>query len=324
MPRTTADGAAISKQVLTEAATWLMELHDGPLNPARRAQLAEWRQRSDEHERAWEKATALLGKFDALPPPGATALKKMAMPQRRGAIKMFTALLVAGPAAWLAYRNTPWQQAGRHVTAVGERRDVVLADGSQLTLNTDTDIEVEFDGGRRVVHLRRGEILISTARDGAQPSRPFLVMVGEGAIRALGTRFVVRRFDDRSRVAVFEGAVEITPRDAPSAKAIVAAGRQSAFSRAGVDASVAADEAGTAWKNGMLIADRMPMSEFVAELGRYRRGALRCDPAVARLPVSGAFPLADTDATLSLLEQTRPVKMRYLTRYWVDVEAAGK
>ena len=74
----------------------------------------------------------------------------------------------------------------------------------------------------------------------------------------------------------------------------------------------------------MLIADRMPMSQFVAELGRYRRGTLRCDPAVARLPVSGAFPLADTDATLSLLEQTRPVKMRYFTRYWVDVEAAGK
>ena len=322
MPRATADGAAISKQILTEAATWLMEMHDGPLTPLQRARLAEWRQRSDEHERAWEKATALLGKFDALPPSGASALKKMAMPERRGAVKMITALLVAGPIAWFAYRQVPWPQAGGYSTATGERRDIVLDDGSQLTLNTDTDVKVEFDRDRRVIHLRRGEILISTASDGARPARPFLVTVGEGAIRALGTRFAVRQLDDRSRVAVFEGAVEISPSETPSAKTIIAAGRQSTFSRSRVEAPADADETSTAWKQGMLIADRMPMSEFLAELSRYRRGTLQCDPAVAGLPVSGAFPLADTGVTLSLLEQTRPVKIQYFTRYWVRVGPA--
>lgn len=322
LARPDGDGTAISKQILTEAATWLMELHDGPLSQHQRAQLDEWRQRSAEHALAWEKAAALMGKFDALPPSGATALKTMSTRERRGAVKLAAALLVAGPIGWMAYRNAPWPDAGAFRTATGERRDIVLDDGTRLTLNTDTHIDVSFDRARRMVHLRRGEILITTARDGANPPRPFLVGVGEGAVRALGTRFAVRQLDQRSRVSVFEGAVELRPHDTPSAATVIPAGRQAVFSRARVEPPSEADEAAIAWQYGMLIADRMPMALFVAELNRYRRGTLRCDPAVAGLAVSGAFPLADTDLTLSLLEQTQPVKLRYVTRFWATVGPA--
>nr|WP_254926562.1 FecR domain-containing protein [Janthinobacterium sp. PC23-8] len=316
------EGAAISKQILTEAATWLMELHEGPLSQRQRAQLDEWRQRSAEHERAWQKATALMGKFDALSPSGAAALRTVSMRERRGAVKLVALLLVAGPAGWLACRNAPWPDAGRLRTATGERRDIVLDDGTQLTLNTDTHVDMSFDHARRMLHLRRGEILVTTARDSANVPRPFLVGVGEGAIRALGTRFAVRQLDGRSQVAVFEGAVELRPRDAPSIATVIPAGRQSAFSRARVEPSSEADETAIAWQHGMLIADRMPMAQFVAELNRYRRGTLRCDPAVAGLTVSGAFPLVDISLTLSLLEQTRPVKLRYVSRFWATVGPA--
>lgn len=316
------DGAAVSKQILTEAATWLMELHDGPLSQRQRALFDEWRQRSAEHALAWDKAQALMGKFGALPPSGATALKTVSARERRGAVKLVAALLVAGPAGWMAWRNAPWPDAGRLRTATGERRDIVLDDGTQLTLNTDSHIDVAFDRARRLLHLRHGEVLITTANDAARPPRPFMVSVGEGAIRALGTRFAVRRLDQRCRVAVFDGAVELRPRDTPTAAVVLASGRQAAFSRTRVDPSSKADEADIAWRHGMLIADRMPMARFVAELDRYRRGTLRCDPAVAGLSVSGAFPLADIDLTLSLLEQTQPVKLRYATRFWATVGPA--
>ncbi|GGY30799.1 FecR domain-containing protein [Pseudoduganella albidiflava] len=325
MPRAAGDGAALSKQILTEAATWLMELHEGPLDSRQREQLAQWRRRSDEHERAWQKATALLGKFNELPPAAATTLKTVARPQRRTAITTLVALLVAGPAGWLAYRHAPWPLAGNARTAstgTGERRTLALDDGSRLTLNTDSAVDIGFDRARRVIHLRRGEILIDTARDIARPPRPFVVEVREGAIRALGTRFTVRQFDGRSHVAVFAGAVAVNPSDTGSAEAIIPAGRQAAFSRSRVDTPIAADEAATAWRQGMLIVDRMPMSRFVAELDRYRPGTLLCDPAVAGLSVSGAFPLADIDSTLSLLEQTHPVRMRYITRFWARVGPA--
>jgi transmembrane sensor len=315
--------AVIPEDVLNEAAIWLMELHEGPLNARQRAQLAAWRQRSPEHERAWDKATALLEKFGALPPSGTMALKKMAMPERRSAAKMLALMLATGPAAWLAWRSAPWpQHVGAYSTAAGERRDIILADGTQLSLNTDTAIDVEFDQARRVVHLRRGEILITTAKDNMPAPRPFLVTVAEGRIRALGTRFTVRQLEETSRVAVFDGAVEVSPRGAPSAVSIIPAGKQSAFSATRIAPLAPADENSTAWQNGMLIADRMPMSQFIKELSRYRRGTLQCDPAIARLQVSGVFPLADTGFTLSLIEQTMPVRMQYFTRYWVSVVPA--
>nr|WP_315251612.1 FecR domain-containing protein [uncultured Duganella sp.] len=305
---------AIPDHILTEAATWLMEMHDGPLPPERRSQLAQWRQRSPEHERAWEKAALLMDKFDSLPPGGAIALRKA--PARRRALKTVAALLAVGPAAWLAYRYAPWlQDENTYRTAIGERKDIALPDGSRVSLNTDSEINLYFTESSRIIGLRRGEIMITTAKD----ARPLLVTVGGGYMRALGTRFVVRRLAEQSRVAVFEGAVELVLGDEPYGRLIVAAGKQSAMSARHLDALSDADENNTAWTSGMLIAHQMPLAQFIAELGRYRRGVLECDPALARLPVSGVFPLEDTTLTLSLLEQTMPVTIQYRTRYWARV-----
>jgi transmembrane sensor len=66
----------------------------------------------------------------------------------------------------------------------------------------------------------------------------------------------------------------------------------------------------------------MPLAEFVAELGRYRPGLLRCAPEVASLKVSGTFQLADTEQVLQLLTRSLPVRVDYRTRFWVNVGAA--
>lgn len=320
---------AIAEHILTEAATWLMELHEGPLSPGEQARLEQWRQRSAQHALAWERASALQNRFNTLPAGGAIALKAMAEPtQRRRHIKMVAALLVAAPAGWLAWRLAPWPQPdGVHRTATGERRQLLLADGTRVNLNTDTEIAVTMRATERHIALRRGEIVMETAQENqaalAGVGAPLLVSVAEGRLRPLGTRFAVRQFDGRSQVAVYAGAVEITPQQAPAARTVIASGRQALFSSAQVASSTPADEASTAWQTGMLIADQMPLAEFLAELARYRRGLLHCAPAVAELTVSGAFPLADTDAVLALLAQTMPVRLQYRTRYWVTVQAAA-
>jgi len=60
---------------------------------------------------------------------------------------------------------------------------------------------------------------------------------------------------------------------------------------------------------------------LVAELARYHRGVLRCDPAAADLTVSGAFPVADTEASLALLAKSLPVRIGRATSYWITVQA---
>lgn len=319
---------AIAADILTEAATWLVELHDGPLPPQRRAQLAQWRQRSDQHALAWERATALLDKFQALPPGGAAALNRLAArPQRRRAVKVVAALLVAAPAGWLAWRTSPWQAAAVQRTAVGERRQVVLADGSKLHLNTDTEVVVAYTAAARRVQLRRGEMLVTTAADGVAMPQPFLVEVAQGALRALGACFTVRQLGDECRVAVQRGAVDImlatgagsAAAPAATAATILRAGMQTSFTRRRIAAAVPLDANAGAWEDGMLVADRQPLPAFLRELARYRSGALQCDPALAHLAVSGAFPVDDTDVTLALLAQTLPVRVQQLSRYWVRV-----
>lgn len=329
MTRSSAGAAepAIAEHILTEAATWLMELHEGPLSPGEQARLEQWRQRSAQHALAWERASALQTRFSTLPAGGASALKTMAQPaQRRRHIKIIAALLMAAPAGWIAYRLAPWPQPdGVHRTAIGERRQLRLADGTRVHLNTDTEIAVTISATGRHIVLRQGEIVVETA-PGSQAAgmhAPMLVSVAEGRLRPLGTRFAVRQLDRRSQVAVYAGAVEITPQQAPAARTVIVAGRQALFSAAQVAPSTPADEGGVAWQTGMLIADQMPLPDFLAELGRYRRGLLHCAPEVARLTVSGAFPLADTDAVLALLAQTMQVRLQYRTRYWVTVLAAG-
>ena len=73
----------------------------------------------------------------------------------------------------------------------------------------------------------------------------------------------------------------------------------------------------------MLLADAMRLHDFALELGRYRPGIVRCDPRVADVRVSGAFPITDTDAALVMLVSTYPLTARTrLGGYWVTLDAA--
>src|SRR5690606_33586604 len=136
---------------------------------------------------------------------------------RRAAVAKLAILLAALPAGWLGWRAVKekgW--AADYRTALGERRDIRLADGTRVTLNTRTAIDVRFDSRQRTIILREGEILVQTAPDTAYPRRPFKVQSIEGGMEALGTRFSVREDGGRTHLAVLEGAVRITPKDAPS------------------------------------------------------------------------------------------------------------
>ena len=97
--------------------------------------------------------------------------------------------------------------------------------------------------------------------------------------------------------------------------------QQTVFDAGQVGAATDADAGQASWEHGMLAATNWRLADLVDELARYRRGFLRCDPAVADLRVSGAFPLHGIDAGLRLLEKTLPVRISRITPYWVSVTA---
>ena len=314
-------GAPIDPQVLEQAADWLMQLHAGDASVQQRRDCERWRLSSPEHARAWSRAEKLLGKLGGLPPELAMpALDRSRSPARRAAMLKLAALLATVPGAWLLFDQSAWRSD--YHTATGERREIVLADGSHVSLNTGTTLDVRFDAGERLLLLRGGEIAVRTAPD-AQ-GRPFVVQTAQGRLEALGTVFSVREEEHRTQLAVQESRVRITPQ-AGAASRIVDAGQQVVFTQSAIGQPQMLDAAALAWRRGMLLADDVRLADFAQELARYRPGVIHCDPQVANVRISGAFPIADTDAALVMLVSTYPVLARTrLGGYWVTLAPVEK
>ena len=311
----------IDPAILKEAAGWLVRFQSETLSPSDREAFERWRARSAAHAAAWQRAEDMLRGFGQVPPRIAgETLRRLDRPGRRQALRALAGLLVLGPAAWLGGRELPWREWSADArTATGEQRRMELADGTQLVLNTASAVDIDYTAQQRTLWLRAGEILLTTGRDAPRLQRPFVVQTAQGAIRALGTRFMVRDEGSVVRVAVFEGAVEIRPMSAGGSATVLPAGQQTVFNGREVQPQAAVDATAASWEQGMLAARNWRLADLVDELGRYRRGVLRCDPAVAGLRVSGAFPLNDIDAGLRLLEKTLPVRVSRITPYWTTV-----
>ncbi len=313
----------IDPRVLDEAAEWLMRLGAGATEEERRA-CERWSQRSPEHARAWARAQMLLNKLGGLPSSLAMpALNREPVAGRRAAMTKLAAILALAPASWGIWKvidAQDWIADCR--TAVGEQRVMHLADNSEVTLNTATAFDVHFNSAQRNINLRSGEILIQTAREATAAYRPFSVSTTQGRMEALGTRFSVRVEDETTHLAVLEGAVRITPEQNASRQQVLQAGQQVTFTKNAIGEISAADNVVVAWAAGMLVADRMRLADFAAELSRYRSGIVRVDPTVAHVRVSGAFPLRDTDKALAMLVSTYEVDaITRLRGHWITLVA---
>lgn len=309
----------IEQSILDEAADWLVLFQSGEAGDHDRARLARWRERSPAHEAAWRRAEDILITFRNVPSRlGRETLARVPGPGRRQVLAL---LALAVPGAWLAWRHTPWREWSADLrTATGAQKTISLTDGTRLVLNTASAVDVSFTATERRIALVAGEIFITTGQDPSPTPRPFIVRTAQGSLRPLGTRFNVRRFDDGTRVAVFEGAVEVGPLESTQT-VVVHAGEQMNFTAGATQPVQPADASAALWERGMLLAQDMPLGRLVAELGRYHRGVLRCDPAVAGLTVSGSFSLTDIPASLALLEKSLPVRIGRATSYWITVQA---
>ncbi|SFA57243.1 FecR domain-containing protein [Metapseudomonas otitidis] len=307
----------IERRIAREAARWFVRLQAGA-SEAVHAECARWRASHEAHERAWQIAEQFHQRLQGIPPAIAgQALGRPATADRRALLKLLALAALAAPCGVIGYRATPWRSwVADERTAVGERREIQLPDGTQVVLNTASALDLAFDEQRRLLRLHAGEIQVSTAVDAS--GRPFWVQTREGLVRPVGTRFTVRQREGLTQVAVQSGAVELKPVGAPSAT-LLGAGYQSEFDDLRMGEVRPLQPGTDDWVRGVLRAEGLTLGAFIEELGRYRPGVLRCDPAVAGLRISGAFQLADTGQVLESLARTLPVDIHYRTRYWVTL-----
>lgn len=313
------------KQALKMAAHWFATLCAGEITPQQSSKWLQWYQQHEDHRWAWQRVESLQGQLKSMPGHlGYQTLNQAhqnAQLTRRRVLKSLLVLLGVGGTSWQLWQSpTGVGLRSDYHTGTGEQRMVRLDDGSQLQLNTASAVQIAFNTQQRLLHLNQGEIAITTAKDAQQ--RPFLVATREGILRALGTEFSVRQWENQTQLTVQKHAVEVTLNANPQQILRVPEGQTLRFSAQAFEPLRALTPGDISWTSGLLSVSNRRLAEVIAEVARYRHGMLSCDASAADLRVSGTFPLQDTDRLLRVLAQTLPIKIQTISRYWVKVSAA--
>ena len=302
-----------TREALRAAARWLALLDSGDASETDLHHLAQWRASNSLHEDAWQKAALLRARFSGL--PGALAMATLDRPDagRRALLKQALGVAALLPTAWLVGRELPldaWTADLR--TSVGERRQVLLSDGTFVQLNTDSAVNIDLDARR--VALLRGEVAVKV------PGNLFLsLQVPYGQVLLSEGDVCLRLVDEACRVSVVNGMASLQPLRGPAV--MLRAGQQASLQAAGVGPVNGFDAWPLGWREGVLRLDDRPLGELLHELRRYRRGVLRWAPALEGLRVTGTFRLDDTDRVLALLAASLPLQVHTRTRYWVSLAA---
>ncbi|MBS0848350.1 ferric citrate uptake sigma factor regulator FecR [Citrobacter sp. JGM124] len=305
------------RQALRSASHWYAVLSGEPTNPQQEARWQQWYEQDQDNQWAWQQVENLRSQLSHVPGNIASRALQDTQITRRHVMKGLLLLLGIG-GGWRLWQSEMGEGLrADYRTAKGEVSQLRLEDGSRLMLNTQSAANVQFDGRQRTVLLWYGEIAITTGKDTQQ--RPFRVITRQGRLTALGTQFTVQQQDDVTQLDVQQHAVEVALADDMGRKRVIQAGESLLFSASAFGSVTPLDEERSSWVQGSLSFSDKPLREVVATLGRYRRGVLRCDPAVADLRLSGTFSLRDPDGTLNIISQTLPVKIQYITRYLVTI-----
>ncbi len=311
--------------ILQQAAHWYAELSAEAADEGTRAAWLQWHGQSEMHRQAWLYVERISQRFAPLQGDGELTLQTLkgarrAQQSRRQALRTLAVLCGGSLLGWAGWRGTPlpglvasWRADYR--SATGEVREFTLDDGSRVWLNSASALGVDLQADLRLLRLVAGEVLIDTHHD----SRPFVITTAEGRLRALGTRFSVQQQEGRTRLNVFEGAVEV--RNASGELRVAQAGEQLAFDAQAIGTLQPASQGRQSWSQGILLASDMPLSAFVEELASHRHGHLGVAPSVAHLRVTGTFPLHDSDQALAMLEDVLPIRIRRTLPWWQSVEA---
>lgn len=297
-----------TRRVDDEAAGWFVRMNQLPVETSDLEAFFVWRRQPDNlqaynriedisrsvHELADDPDLQAAARQAAVGPTWRQRWAGLLVPRSRG---WGGALAMAGVLAGTAFT---WHALSptRYSTAVGAQFSTQLKDGSRMRLNTDTLVRVSFKDGERRVELVRGQAFFDVAHDTA---RPFVVTANTTRVRAVGTRFDVRRTQADVRVTLTEGRVEVRDKARPGSDWMLDPGQTLAVGGARQSAPVQADVATvTGWTTGRLTLRNMTLAEAVAEMNRYSRAKIVLGAgAPADLKVNGVFQPGDTDAFVS-------------------------
>lgn len=311
------------------AVHWLVRLDVGDLSATDQAAFDEWLADSPANEAAYAKACDawdMVGIYADDPNVQALRASVLAGSHRparaglkRGLAAAAAIILTLGLGLSVSQgpdftRWLPTSEA-RYETRVGERLNVVLSDGTAMTLNTDSRLSVRYRAERREVRMERGQAYFEVAHD---PSRPFSVEGGGRRVTALGTRFEVHVDDRAFSTTLVEGSIAVDPLNTSldtslgaRAQRVVLKPGETLTARAGRQAVVAPEPlaAALAWREGFVEFRDDSLASAVTEMNRYNPHPIRVrDERLNGLTVNGLFRAGRPEGFIEAMAQLHPIR----------------
>jgi len=297
------------RRVLEEAAAWFTRLKQPSISEATVEEFFAWRGEPVNAEAyaevvaRWRQADRVRNDPELVALTEA-ALRKETVPVRlrrllrRPVLPLGLATLALGGVLLVLLVLQFRQQT--YETDIGAQQIVRLDDGSVLRLNTDSKAAIHFRRTQRTVRLLRGEGFFEVAHD---PGRPFVVEAGATRVRALGTKFDVRRLEAGTQVTLLEGRVQVTRSSRPEAWTLRP--NQQITVNGTVTAPRPADAAAaSSWTTGRIRFHETPLAAAVAEMNRYSRTKIVLDADhLLDIRVNGMFETGNTQAFLSAVTE---------------------
>jgi transmembrane sensor len=307
---------------LQQATAWFAKLDSSAVSDEAKSQFFAWLDASETHQQAYIEIEQLWGKLEIvkqLPRSGifndgnwfSSAFG------RWGQVGAMLSVLAIATVTLLFLNQPPDVSEHRYVTAVGERLDFRLEDGSLLQLNTDSAVSVRMDTSHRLLTLIRGEAFFDIAPNA---DRPLIVRTTGGLVRVLGTQFNIRQTGSGSIVSVIEGRVAVAVQgearpledlDFNPGLTLVANQQVKLMENQPMAALTVIDsDTVTAWRQGQLIYEGNTLADVIDDLNRYFPGTIRLEEqSLGDLEIVGVINLRNKTATLAAIEATFGVQV---------------
>ncbi len=302
-----------SDQLLEEAAQWVSVLNTGSPKVADNQAFLKWINASSKHQQAYQKMTEawqLTSQLDQIPEfihEIDQNCTQRAAPHNYAHFFAFAACLLLMIGAFsLNYLPAQYEpQLQSFSTAVGETKSITLKDGSVLSLNTDTQIDIRFTAKQRYLKLIKGEALFDVA---SNPDRPFIVNTGDGRVQAVGTAFNIKKQARTTSVTITEGVVLIETNGINQSIQVTANHHvvlepyhTPVVHNANIGRLLA-------WQNQQLIYSQAPLKQVIEDLNRYLAVPVSLAPvstfdtgAIDALKVDGTLNVNDPEEALTAL-----------------------
>ncbi|TQV89581.1 FecR family protein [Aliikangiella coralliicola] len=350
-----------ANDITAEACAWIAQIESEGMTSDDLAAFKEWIERSAAHKAEIRRLAQLSGEINILTEM-ASPLKDAAARQRElinpghssrvsknyWSKNYFTAGIALATVLFFSFifiiqQNDSLTTPQLYTTAVGGHREVILSDGTLLALNTDSEVEVDYNENRRKVRLLKGEAFFQVAHNS---NRPFIVYAGKNSVRAVGTAFAVSLLPQTFELTVTEGKVELS--DTAKDKPIVSEQKvtKTALLEPSKDSEQITDEpekiylsAGEtlaynpldekqirteqikivsereirrqlSWQDGLLDFSETPLIEVVEDLSRYTSLEIEIlDPELRNMKFGGLFRTDELQALFDALETTFDIKV---------------